>query len=273
MKLAVLQNAVYEDKDKTLQEVRDMVGEAARQGAGMAVLPEMFCCPYETEKFPLYAEEAGGKIWTALSDMAAQNGLFLVGGSMPELVRTCGEYNCSDRLYNTCFVFNDKGEQIARHRKVHLFDIDIKGGQYFKESDTFTPGDKHHVTVFEALGHKFGIAICFDIRFVEEFRQMALEGVEAVYVPGAFNMTTGPMHWELVFRSRAVDNQFFTIGAAPARDENSSYVSWANSIVCDPWGRVIAEAGVKPGITMCEIDFDEVKKVREQLPILAALKK
>ena len=264
MKIAVLQNFVYDDKNRALDEVRSMALSAKASGAQMAILPEMFCCPYETKKFPLFAEEAGGFIWQSLSDIAKENEIFIVGGSIPE--------KDGDKLYNTCFVFNEKGEQIARHRKVHLFDIDIKGGQYFKESDTFTPGDESKATIFEAYGHKFGVAICFDIRFVELFRSMALEGVEAVCVPAAFNMTTGPLHWELAFRSRAVDNQYFTIGAAPARNTSGKYVSFANSIVCDPWGKVIAGAGTEQNVMLCDIDFEEVKRVREQLPIMAAIK-
>jgi len=172
------------------------------------------------------------------------------------------------KLYNTCFVFNEKGEPIAKHRKMHLFDIDVEGGQRFKESDTFTAGNS--VTVFDCRLGRFGVMVCFDIRFVELSRLMALDGAEAIFVPAAFNMTTGPAHWELSFRQRAVDNQLFMAGCAPARDEKGSYVSYGHSIVTDPWGTVIAEADEKEQILYADLDMNDVSRIRSQLPILSA---
>lgn len=260
MKIALLQTRVLDDKQKNLDLAAEYISRAAEQGAEIAVLPEMYNCPYETDKFPVYAEECGGKSWQSLSAAAKENGIAVVGGTIPE--REDG------RLYNTCFIFDEAGCQIARHRKAHLFDIDIKGRQSFKESDTFTPGDTD--CVYEIKGHKFGTAICFDIRFPEFFRNLALKGAEAILVPAAFNMTTGPLHWELSFRMRAVDNQCFTVGVAPARSRNGKYVSFANSIVCDPWGKVLHNAGEDAGVTVADVDLELVKDVRDQLPILSA---
>ena len=262
MKIALLQMPVTADKSENLRVAAEYVSRAAEDGAEMAVLPEMFCCPYDNTYFPKFAEPRGGRIYTELSDMARKNGIMLVGGSMPE--------QDGEKIYNTSFAFDKDGREIARHRKVHLFDIDIKGGQRFFESDTFSAGEG--ITTFSAGGHTFGLCICFDIRFPEIFRCMALRGAEAVIVPAAFNMTTGPMHWELTFRMRAVDNQFYTLGAAPARDERGSYISYANSIACSPWGNVLARAGAEPDILFAEIDFDEIPKVRAQLPLLSARK-
>ena len=262
MRIALLQMPVTTDKAENLRVAAEYVSRAAKGGAEIAVLPEMFCCPYDNVYFPKFAEPRGGKIYSALSDMARENGITLVGGSMPE--------RDGEKIYNTSFVFNSEGREIARHRKVHLFDIDIAGGQRFFESDTFSAGED--ITIFEAGGHTFGLCICFDIRFPEIFRCMALKGAEAVIVPAAFNMTTGPMHWELTFRMRAVDNQLFTLGAAPARDESGSYVSYANSIACSPWGKVLARAGEQAEILFAEIDFSEIPEVRAQLPLLSARK-
>ena len=171
-----------------------------------------------------------------------------------------------ERVYNTCFVFSPEGEQIAKHRKVHLFDIDIPGGQRFMESDTFTPGE--HFTVFDSPWGKIGVAICFDIRFVEQFRAMALMGAKLVLVPGAFNLTTGPAHWERSFRMRAVDNQVFTAGCAPAQDMTASYHSWGHSMVCDPWGRVLCSLEEEPGLLVQELDLAQTDAIRGQIPIL-----
>ena len=260
MKIAAIQMPVGMDKRENLRTAAEFVRRAAEQGARIAVLPEMFFCPYSNEYFPQYAEEQGGPAFEAMAGMARQNSLTLVAGSMPE--RDGG------RLYNTGFVFDPQGQVIARHRKVHLFDINVQGGQRFCESDVFTPGED--VTVFGADGHRFGLCICFDIRFPELFRRMALKGAEAIFVPAAFNMTTGPMHWELSFRMRAVDNQLFTVGAAPARDEQGCYVSYAHSIVCSPWGKVLAQAGTDPELLVAELDLSENARVRAQLPLLSA---
>lgn len=260
MKIALIQNPISTDKSANLALAAASIDEAAANGAGLIVLPEMFACPYSSKWFRVFAEDKSGPTYAMLSEAAAHNHIGLIGGSFPELE--------DGRYYNTSFVFDPTGRETACHRKIHLFDIDVKGGQYFKESDTFTPGE--NITVFQLLGHTFGLAICFDIRFPELFRCMTLMGAEAVFVPASFNMTTGPMHWEISFRMRAVDNQYFTIGCAPARQEDGHYVSYGNSIVCDPWGRVIARAGAEACILYADLDLAENDRVREQLPLLKA---
>ncbi|MBQ1390906.1 MAG: carbon-nitrogen hydrolase family protein [Firmicutes bacterium] len=262
MKTALIQMQVTTSKDENLQKAARLVEEAAENGARIAALPEMFCCPYDNSCFPLYAEPKGGLMYTTLARAAKDAGITLVAGSIPERE--------GEKLYNTSFVFDKNGNEIARHRKAHLFDIDVEGGQHFHESEVFTPGDQ--VTVFTAEGHTFGLAICFDIRFAELFRCMSLAGAEAVFVPAAFNMTTGPLHWELSFRMRAVDNQYFTLGCAPARDESASYVSYANSLICSPWGKVLERAGSEETILYGDLDLEENKRVRAQLPILSAMR-
>lgn len=260
MKIALLQTEVFRDKNDNLKEAAEFAKRA--EGADIAILPEMFNCPYETEMFSQFAEERFGETYSALSRIARENGFVLIGGSIPE--------TDNGRLYNTSFVFDSAGNEIARHRKTHLFDIDIEGKQSFRESDSFSPGSGS--TLFDVDGHRFGLAICFDIRFPEFFRNMVLDGAEAIFVPAAFNMTTGPLHWELAFRSRAVDNQCFTVGCAPARARNGKYVSFANSLVCDPWGNVIACSGEEASVNVVDIDLDLVNNVRKQLPILSARK-
>lgn len=149
---------------------------------------------------------------------------------------------------------------------MHLFDINVPGGQQFKESDTLTPGNS--VTVFDTEFGKMGICICYDFRFPELARLMVLKRAQVIFVPGAFNMTTGSAHWEIMFRSRALDNQVFIFGTAPARDIGASYVSWGHSIAVAPWGNVITHMDEKEGYTITEIDLETVKKVRQQFPLL-----
>ncbi len=261
MKLTIglCQMKVGADKAENLRRAEAMLRETAARGARLAVLPEMFNCPYENACFPVYAEPAGGETWQMLSRLAKELGLYLVGGSVPE---------CEDgHLYNTSYVFSPQGEEIAKHRKMHLFDINVPGGQRFMESDTLTAGDS--VTVFDTPFGKVGVAICFDIRFSELFRLMGNQGAEIIVVPAAFNMTTGPIHWDLAFRMRALDQQCFVVGCSPARDVTASYVAYGHSLVCNPWGEFNLQMDETEGVQCVEIDLDELETYRAQIPILA----
>ena len=264
VKIGLAQIPVVADKRDNLRVAAEAIAACKREGAQIAVLPEMFCCPYQTSYFPVYAEPRGGEVWSALSEMAQDNGVLLFGGSMPER----GE---NGAIHNTCFVFDKNGNEITCHRKMHLFDIDIKGGQRFMESETLTAGDS--LTVVDTEFGKIGVAICFDIRFPEPFRLMANYGARMVIVPAAFNMTTGPAHWEITFRTRALDNQCFVFGCAPARDEKGLYVSYGNSIAVSPWGAVIGRLDEKAGILAVAIHLGDADAVREQLPLLKALRR
>ncbi|MDW5299222.1 MAG: carbon-nitrogen hydrolase family protein [Sedimentibacter sp.] len=256
--VALLQISVYDNKEKNINNAVKMIEQVSKEGADIVVLPEMFCCPYDNSYFKAFGEEEGGIAYKAISKAAKEFGIYVVAGTIPELD--------GDKIYNTSYVFNKKGEQIAKHRKMHLFDIDIEGGQYFKESDTFTPGSD--VTVFETEFCKIGLAVCYDVRFPELSRLMVNEGAEVIIIPGAFNMTTGPAHWELHFRARALDNQVYTIGVAPARDYEASYYSYGNSIIASPWGNVLNRMDENQGYIIQEIDVDYVEKIRNELPLL-----
>ncbi len=250
---------VSQNKDENLEKARDMIQEVVKQGAKIIVLPEMFNCPYQAKNFPVYAEMQGEQTHQFLSNLAKEHEIYIVGGSIPE--RTV-----DNQIYNTCYIFDPSGNQIGKHRKTHLFDIQIKGKIAFRESDTLTPGEG--VTIVDTIYGKIGVMICYDIRFPEFSRKMALMGAKAIIIPGAFNMTTGPAHWELTFRARAVDNQVFMIGTAPARQYDMGYVSYGHSIVVSPWGEVITCLDENEGILLTDVDLDLVEDVREQLPLL-----
>ena len=262
MKIGMIQMSVVHDKQQNLDHACRLTEQAAAGGIDMAVLPEMFCCPYDNQYFAQYGEEEGGPAWQTLSALAARLGIYLVGGSIPELEE--------DKIYNTSYVFDRQGRQIAKHRKTYLFDIDVPGGQRFFESEVLTPGDQ--CTVFDTEFGRLGLCICFDFRFQELAKAMGDRGAQAIIVPAAFNMTTGPAHWELMFRQRAVDNQLFTLGVAPARNEQESYVSYGKSIAVDPWGTVLARLDKEEAICAVELDFARNQDIRAQLPILASRK-
>lgn len=263
MKIGLCQMMVTLDKEENLRKAEELVRQAAREGAQLVMLPEMFQCPYANRYFPLYAEEGQGESYRRLSAMARDNGVTLVGGSIPELVRAEGQ---EDRLYNTSYIFGPDGSLLGRHRKVHLFDVDVPGGIRFMESDTLTAGEE--ITVVDTPAGRIGVAICFDIRFAEMFRAMSCAGAQVICVPAAFNMTTGPAHWELSFRMRAVDNQCFVAGCSPARDEQGCYVAYGHSMVTAPWGNVIAQADETEQVMVIDVDLAEVERVRAQLPIM-----
>lgn len=260
MKLSLIQMPVTADKAQNLQTATQEVSAAAQRGCDLAVLPEMFCCPYDNRCFPRYAEPEGGEIWQSLSRMARENHVWLVGGSMPERE--------ANAIYNTCYAFDREGHQVAKFRKIHLFDIDIDGGQRFMESEVLSPGTAP--AVFKTEFGVVGLALCFDLRFPSLFEKTADLGAKLMVVPAAFNCTTGPKHWELLYRSRAVDNQLYTVGVSCARDESAEYVAYGHSIVCDPWGDILLEADEKPGVLDAEVDFNLVDSVRRQLPVRSA---
>ena len=261
IKIALIQMHVEENKYKNLENASEFVKKVAEEGCDIAVLPEMFTTPYKTENFPIYAELEGDKSFKMLSDIAKENNVYLVAGSIPEK-------DDKNLVYNTSYVFDRNGVKIGKHRKVHQFDIDVENVQSFKESDTLTAGDK--VTVFDTEFGKIGLCICFDFRFPELARLMAQNGAKAIIVPAAFNMTTGPAHWDLMFRSRAIDNQVYAIGCAPSRDVNGCYVSYANSIVASPWGDILYKMDEKEGYKIVEIDLNYVDKIRKELPLMSA---
>lgn len=256
--VANLQVKVFPDKQQDLDQLARILDREDLKGVDLVTLPEMFFCPYSTENFPIYAEEEGGPAWQACAELAKQHGIYLSAGSMPEK-------DAEGHVYNTAYVFDRQGRQIAKHRKVHLFDIQVTGGQSFKESDTLTPGS--WIETFDTEFCKMGLCVCYDFRFPETARIFAQEGAKVILVPAAFNMTTGP-HWETMFRQRALDNQVYAIGTAPARDPDSSYTSWGHSIIAGPWGDVVMQMDEKEGIRLTQIDLDTVDRIRRELPLL-----
>ncbi|XP_052454770.1 omega-amidase NIT2 [Carassius gibelio] len=222
-RLALVQLHVSKIKADNLGRAQKIVKEAARQDAKIVVLPECFNCG--SRFFAEYAEKIPGETTQVLSQAAKECGVYLVGGSIPE--------EDGGKLYNTCSIFGPDGKLLVKHRKIHLYDIDVPGKIRFQESATLSPGNS--LSMFETPFCKVGVGICYDIRFAELAQIYAKKGCQLLVYPGAFNMTTGPAHWELLQRGRAVDNQVYVAAASPARDESASYVAWGHSSVVNPW--------------------------------------
>lgn len=258
VKIALLQLKVHNDKSINIENAAKRIEEASKNGAEIICLPEMFNCPYDNNYFGKFAETyPDGETIKMLSKEAYKNNVFIIGGSIPERYQ--------DKLYNTCFIFNQKGEMAGLYRKIHLFDVDLKGMRFY-ESDTLSPGSD--ITVIDTGKIKLGIAICYDMRFPELMRIYALKGVQMVVIPAAFNMVTGPSHWEVTIRARAIDNQVFAAAISPARDETASYVAYGNSMVVDPWGNIISKAGIDEEIIYADVDLNIEEDIRERLPLL-----
>ncbi|QRW00747.1 carbon-nitrogen hydrolase [Ceratobasidium sp. AG-Ba] len=276
-RLSLIQlGGVGADKTSNLAHAREMVLKAVQPVDGkksdLVVLPECFNSPYGHQHFPTYAETIGyepGKPYDTastksesvkmLSTVAKEANVWLLGGSIPERDESDG------KLYNTATIYNPKGEMIAIHRKVHLFDIDIPGGITFKESETLTGGNK--LTSFETEFGKIGVGICYDVRFPEMAMIAARKGCIAMIYPGAFNLTTGPLHWELLQRARAVDNQIYVSMCSPARDMTAGYHAWGHSMVVDPMGAVISTTEHEEAIIHADIDPEVVNKTRSGIPV------
>ena len=257
-KLGLCQMKGSFDKDESMKTAERFVKEAAENGAQVISLPEMWNCPYSNDYFREYAEPADGRTVEFLSRLAEDAGAYLIGGSIPELE--------GDKVYNTSFCFDPKGGLIGRHRKVHLFDIDVAGGIRFMESETLTAGEE--LTVLDTEYCRIGVAICYDVRFPEWFRKMALAGAKLIVLPAAFNMTTGPAHWDLSMRARALDNQVYFAANSPARDEAGPYQAFGGSCVVDPWGAFVSHADEKERIVYGDVDLQRLEAVRQQLPLL-----
>ncbi|KAF9886867.1 hypothetical protein FE257_010990 [Aspergillus nanangensis] len=268
LKLALVQLASGADKTINLSHARSKVLEAAKAGAKLIVLPECFNSPYGTQFFPKYAEtllpspptQEQSPSFHALSAIAAEAKAYLVGGSIPELEPTTNKY------YNTALVFSPSGALIGTHRKTHLFDIDIPGKIRFKESEVLSPGNQLTMVDLPEYG-KIGLAICYDIRFPEAAMIAARKGAFMLVYPGAFNTTTGPLHWSLLARARAVDNQVYVALCSPARDMEAGYHAYGHSLVANPSAEVLAEAEEKEDVVYAELDNDTIVNTRKGIPV------
>ncbi|KZT03441.1 carbon-nitrogen hydrolase [Laetiporus sulphureus 93-53] len=274
--LALVQlGQVGADKAANLKHARDMVLKAAsaKPKPDVVVLPECFNSPYGHVHFPVYAEPIGftpGQAYDiasspsesvrTLSEVARETGVWLIGGSIPERSAADG-----GKVFNTATVYSPAGELVAMHRKVHLFDIDIPGKITFKESETLTGGTT--INAFDTPFARIGLGICYDVRFPELAMISARRGCQVLIYPGAFNLTTGPLHWELLQRARAVDNQVYFAMCSPARDMTAGYHAWGHSLVVDPMGQVIAETEHDEDIVYARIDPKTFEEARGGIPV------
>lgn len=261
VRVGLVQMNSRSDKGANLATAERLIDEAAEKGAGLVGLPEYVSYLGPTELHEANAEPIPGPTTERFAAKARQHGIYLLGGSILERSDTAGRY------YNTSTFFNPDGELQATYRKIHLFDIDITGNVSANESATILPGDRA-ITV-EMDGHRLGLTICYDLRFPELYRMLALDGAEVVFVPAAFTLFTGKDHWHTLLRSRAIENQCYVLAPAQIGPHDPNAQCYGHALVADPWGTIIADAPNHEGVVIADIDFDYLQQVRTQLPSLA----
>ena len=261
MRVALCQSNCGEDVAANERQIFDLLDVAGNSGVDLAALPEVWPCQGSAQQVRGAAEGLDGPRVQRLAEVALRNRMWIHGGSVLELD--------GDRVFNTSVLFDRAGRLVATYRKIHLFDADPPGGVPSRESFVFAPGDEV-VTADTEFG-RVGLTICYDVRFPELFRQLVVGGATIVFVPAAFRFETGKDHWDVLLRARAIEDQAFVIAAAqwgtwgpPGRERRN----YGNSMVVDPWGRVVARATDGVGVTVAEVDLGEVAGVRENLPAL-----
>lgn len=265
LQVALLQFHAGADKSANLKKVTDFIQRALSHTPKpeLLVLPECFQSPYAVDQFKNYAENIpDGETTQLLSRLARENSVSIIGGSIPEFDEADGG------LYNTSVVFDPSGKIVTKHRKVHLFDISIPGGITFKESDSLRPGNKATVFEIPEIDTKFGLGICYDIRFPELAMIASRRGAGVMAYPGAFNTVTGPKFWTKFAVARAIDNQNYVLMCSPARNTKSDgYQSYGHSMVVDPSGNVLGELDHDEDILYAELKKDVVEEARRNIPI------
>jgi predicted amidohydrolase len=261
MRAAAIQLNSTADVDRNLATAERLVDAAAAAGAGLVVLPEKWSALGPGEMLLELAEPLDGPIVTAARGWAQRLGITLLAGSVGERIEG------SERIANTSLLIAPDGEIEATYRKIHMFDVDV-GGVSYRESEHERAGEE--VVVAPAAGTDLGMTICYDLRFPELFRILALRGARVITVPSAFTATTGRDHWEVLLRARAIEDQLFVVAANQFGTAPPSFSSWGHSMIVDPWGRILDVLADGEGHAIADLDLGEVERVRAQVPSLAS---
>lgn len=263
LNVAVIQTDPGVDKDANVERAFALAREAAAGGAEFITLPETFHFRGHSEQRREAAEEIPGPLSRRLGQLAAELGVYLLGGSYNELPH---DPEADPRTFNTSLLFGPDGSQLAEYRKIHLFDVTLEDGKEIRESSRNQPGDRS-VMVDLPFG-RLGMTICYDLRFPELYRALARAGAEILVVPSNFAMQTGRDHWEVLLRARAIENGAWVIAPATCGNGGTTFSAYGRSMIIDPWGTVVACAPDVEGVTTATIDLARVRKVRTSLPSL-----
>lgn len=262
MRVALVQMTSTDNLSENLASARRAVDEAAERGAEFIALPENFAfLRREGNPIPC-AQGLDGEIVETVRELASRHRVPILAGTFAETIEG------DQRVYNTSALISETGQIAAVYRKIHLFDVDLRerGGGVFRESAFTAPGNE--VVVAESAFGKVGLSVCYDVRFPELYREMAARGADWITVPSAFAPETGKVHWEVLLRARAIENQAFVLAPAQCGRHSPDRASHGHSLIVDPWGRILAEAGDEPAIVVADCDVEALKRVRASLPAL-----
>lgn len=261
-RVASIQMASSPKVGANLLEAERLIARAAEAGADLVVLPENFAIMGMTEQEKVAIREADGEgpMQKFLAQQARQNGVWLVGGTLPL------EASVPDKVRAACLVYDARGERVARYDKMHLFDVQVGDEERYVESETIEPGNR--VVVIDSPVGRLGLAVCYDLRFPELFRAMLDQGAEVLAVPSAFTAVTGKAHWELLVRTRAIENLCYVIAAAQGGYHVNGRETFGDSMVVDPWGNVLDRLPRGTGVVSAAIDIEQLRTTRRNFPSL-----
>jgi deaminated glutathione amidase len=260
MRAAVIQLNSNDDVARNLERAESLVRDAVASGAELIVLPEKWALLGPGKAIAAGAEPLDGPIISAAAAWASDLSIHLCAGSVPEDTGDGG------KPFNTSVLIDPNGEITATYRKLHMFDVEVEGLEY-RESEHERAGDE--ITTAPAGGLELGLTVCYDLRFPELFRILALKGATAFTVPAAFTAVTGRAHWETLIRARAIENSAFVIAAGQVGKAEPHYESWGHSMIVSPWGEILAEVAEGEGFATADLDLAELERVRASIPSLA----
>jgi len=260
-KVAAVQMNSQNNVEENLKSAALLIEKAAEEGAELVVLPENFALmgANEEEKLAIKEQEGKGPIQEFLKNQAKQRGIYVVGGTIPI------ESEYPDKVYATCFVYNDRGRQIARYDKIHLFDVHV-GEQMYQESKSIIPGTK--IVVVPTPFGTLGLSVCYDLRFPELYRRLLQHGANILIIPAAFTKETGQAHWEVLLRARAIENLSYVVAAAQVGSHPAERETFGDSIVVSPWGEVLNHKERHVGVVVSEVDLNMLFVIRKRFPAL-----
>jgi Predicted amidohydrolase len=264
-KAAVIQLRSGGDVSRNLARIETLLKQAAEQGAALALLPEN-CSHFgarERDKLAVAEADGSGPIQDRLADIARRVGLWVVAGSVP--LRVDGD---DARVHAACLVYDERGERRARYDKIHLFDVEVPGGQRYHESASIAAGPTRVVTLDSPVG-RLGLSVCYDLRFPELYRALSAAGAEVLCVPSAFTVPTGRAHWNALLAARAIENQCYVLAAAQQGSHPNGRETYGHSLIFDPWGERLAMRPRGEGVALAELSSTRLAEVRSRFPALS----
>jgi len=261
LNVAAIQMNSRDDKQLNIQTALELIDHAAAGGARLVALPEIWTYLGNPAGNRENAEQIPGAVSDLLANRARKHGIYLHGGSYHQTEPG------NPRVLNTALVFNPDGDIIARYSKIHMFDVVLDGIASYEESATVAPGEE--IVTFDLDGFRVGLAICYDLRFPELFRILAMRGADLIVLPAAFTMTTGKDHWEILIRARAIENGVYMMAPGQVGHDGTGKWCYGRSMIVDPWGTVLATAPDAETTISAQVDRVHLQKIRRQVPSLA----